>query len=96
MLYNVGFSYAISARRSWCWASSLFGVVLARVRVYAEGAEPPAAAAGFALPGECLQRQALWVLLDALTLVLALQAAVLWWGAPPTRRGWRCTWQRRC
>ncbi|MEZ5286871.1 MAG: hypothetical protein R2712_19105 [Vicinamibacterales bacterium] len=58
---------------------ALFGIVLARVRVYPEGAEPdsPASAWGFTLPGELLyKRQILWVLVDAVTVLLALAAAL--------------------
>jgi UDP-GlcNAc:undecaprenyl-phosphate GlcNAc-1-phosphate transferase len=78
LLYNVGFSYAIFVAALLVLGLSLLGVVLARVRVYPEGAEDPAAPAGFTLPGELrYKRQALWVLLDAVTIVTAFQAAAL-------------------
>lgn len=75
ILYNVGFSYALFFAAIILLGLVLFGVVLSRVHVYEEGAEPdtPASAWGFALPGELLyKRQILWVLVDAVTTVLAL------------------------
>ncbi len=75
LLYNVGFSYAMFAAAIVLLGLALVGVVLARVRVYEEGHEPdvPASAWGFVLPGELLyKRQVLWVLVDAVTTVLAL------------------------
>ncbi len=75
ILYNVGFSYALFFAVIILLGLVLFGVVLSRVHVYEEGAEPdtPASAWGFALPGELLyKRQILWVLVDAVTAVLAL------------------------
>ncbi len=84
LLYNVGFSYAIYFAAIVILALALFGIVLSRVRVYTEGAEPdgPASAFGFTLPGELVyKRQILWVLLDAVTVVLAGNAAVAL--APP-------------
>jgi UDP-GlcNAc:undecaprenyl-phosphate GlcNAc-1-phosphate transferase len=84
VLYSVGFSYAMFVAALLVLGFALFGVVLARVRVYSEGDEPAAAPAGFALPGELrYKRQALWVLLDAVTMVIALQAASLWIGRTP-------------
>ena len=84
LLYNVGFSYAMFGAALLVLGLALFGVVLGRVRVYAEGAEPPSAATGFALPPELrYKRQALWVMLDAVTVVIALQAAALATGRDP-------------
>jgi UDP-GlcNAc:undecaprenyl-phosphate GlcNAc-1-phosphate transferase len=79
LLYNVGFSYAMFAMAILVLGMALFGVVLSRVRVYPEGAAPdgPASAWGFTLPGELLyKRQILWVLLDGITAVLALNIAL--------------------
>lgn len=79
LLYDVGFSYALYAMTILLLGLALFGIVLARVRVYAEGEAPdgPASAWGFTLPGELLyKRQILWVLVDAVTVLLALAAAV--------------------
>jgi UDP-GlcNAc:undecaprenyl-phosphate GlcNAc-1-phosphate transferase len=79
LLYNVGFSYAIYFAAIVILALALFGVVLSRVRVYTEGAEPdgPASAFGFTLPGELVyKRQILWVLLDAVSVVLATNVAL--------------------
>ena len=79
LLYNVGFSYAIYFAAIVILALVLFGVVLSRVRVYTEGAEPdgPASAFGFTLPGELVyKRQILWVLLDAVSVVLAANVAL--------------------
>jgi UDP-GlcNAc:undecaprenyl-phosphate/decaprenyl-phosphate GlcNAc-1-phosphate transferase len=79
LLYNVGFSYAMFAVAILVLGLALFGAVLSRVRVYPEGTEPdgPASAWGFTLPGELLyKRQMLWVILDAITVVLALSMAV--------------------
>lgn len=76
-LYNAGLSRALFAAGILLLALALFGVVLARVRVYHEGAELdiPETASGFALPGEVLyKRQILWVLLDGMTVTLALGA----------------------
>jgi UDP-GlcNAc:undecaprenyl-phosphate GlcNAc-1-phosphate transferase len=75
LLYNVGFSYALYVATILLLGLALFGIVLARVRVYPEGTEPdsPASAWGFALPGELLyKRQILWTVLDAVTVILAL------------------------
>jgi UDP-GlcNAc:undecaprenyl-phosphate GlcNAc-1-phosphate transferase len=75
LLYNVGFSYAIYGATILLLGLALFGIVLARVRVYPEGTEPagPASASGFPLPGELLfKRLILWTVLDAVTTVLAL------------------------
>jgi UDP-GlcNAc:undecaprenyl-phosphate GlcNAc-1-phosphate transferase len=78
LLYNVGFSYAIFVAALLALGLSLLGVVLARVRVYPEGAEDAAASNGFALPGELrYKRQALWVMLDAGTIGTAFLAAAL-------------------
>jgi UDP-GlcNAc:undecaprenyl-phosphate GlcNAc-1-phosphate transferase len=79
LLYNVGFSYAMFAVAILVLGLALFGAVLSRVRVYPEGTEPdgPASAWGFTLPGELLyKRQMLWVILDGITVVLALSVAV--------------------
>ncbi|MCC7124459.1 MAG: undecaprenyl/decaprenyl-phosphate alpha-N-acetylglucosaminyl 1-phosphate transferase [Acidobacteria bacterium] len=79
LLYHVGFSYAVYAMAIVVLGLALFGIVLSRVRVYAEGAAPdgPAAAWGFTLRGELLyKRQILWVLLDAITVVLVLGAVL--------------------
>jgi UDP-GlcNAc:undecaprenyl-phosphate/decaprenyl-phosphate GlcNAc-1-phosphate transferase len=79
LLYNVGFSYALYFAAIVILGLALFGIVLSRVRVYAEGAEPdgPASAFGFTLPGELVyKRQILWVLLDAVSVVLAINAAI--------------------
>jgi UDP-GlcNAc:undecaprenyl-phosphate GlcNAc-1-phosphate transferase len=79
LLYNAGFSYALYFAAIVLLGLALFGIVLSRVRVYAEGAEPdgPASAFGFTLPGELVyKRQILWVLLDAVTVVLAVNAAL--------------------
>ena len=79
LLYNVGFSYAMFAVAILVLGLALFGAVLSRVRVYPEGTEPdgPASAWGFTLPGELLyKRQMLWVILDGITVVLALTVAV--------------------
>ena len=79
LLYNVGFSYALFPMAILLLGLALFGIVLSRVRVYPEGEEPdgPASAWGFTLPGELLyKRQILWVLVDAVTVVLALSTAV--------------------
>jgi UDP-GlcNAc:undecaprenyl-phosphate GlcNAc-1-phosphate transferase len=79
ILYNAGFSYALFSGAIVILGLALFGIVLSRVRVYAEGAEPdgPASAFGFTLPGELVyKRQILWVLLDAVTVVLAINAAL--------------------
>ena len=79
LLYNAGFSYALFFAAILILGLALFGIVLSRVRVYAEGAEPdgPASAFGFTLPGELVyKRQILWVLLDAVTVVLAINAAL--------------------
>jgi UDP-GlcNAc:undecaprenyl-phosphate/decaprenyl-phosphate GlcNAc-1-phosphate transferase len=79
MLYNVGFSYVMFAVAILVLGLALFGVVLSRVRVYPEGAEPdgPASAWGFTLPGELLyKRQMLWVILDAITVVLAITVSL--------------------
>jgi UDP-GlcNAc:undecaprenyl-phosphate/decaprenyl-phosphate GlcNAc-1-phosphate transferase len=87
LLYNVGASYALFAMAILLLGLALFGIVLARVRVYPEGAAPdgPAAAWGFTLPGELLyKRQILWVLVDAVTVVLAVSAALAWAPAPTT------------
>jgi UDP-GlcNAc:undecaprenyl-phosphate GlcNAc-1-phosphate transferase len=78
LLYNVGFSYAMFAAAILVLGLALFGAVLSRVRVYPEGTEPdgPASAWGFTLPGELLyKRQMLWVILDGITVVLALSVA---------------------
>jgi len=79
LLYNAGFSYGLFFAAIVVLGLALFGIVLSRVRVYAEGAEPdgPASAFGFTLPGELVyKRQMLWVLLDAVTVVLAINAAM--------------------
>lgn len=79
LLYNVGFNYALFMAGIVLLGLALLGIVLSRVRVYEEGAEPdgPAAAFGFTLPGELVyKRQILWVLLDAVTVVLAINAAL--------------------
>ncbi len=81
LLYNVGFSYAMFAVAILVLGLALFGAVLSRVRVYPEGTEPdgPASAWGFTLPGELLyKRQMLWVILDGITVVLALSVAMAW------------------
>lgn len=84
LLYNVGFSYAIFGAALLVLGLALLGVVLARVRVYPESAGAAAAPAGFALAGELrYKRQALWVLLDAATIVTAFLAAALATGVPP-------------
>jgi UDP-GlcNAc:undecaprenyl-phosphate GlcNAc-1-phosphate transferase len=75
LLYNVGFSYALYVAAILLLGLALFGIVLARVRVYPEGAEPdsPASAWGFRLPGELLyKRQILWTVLDAITILFTL------------------------
>lgn len=82
LLYNVGFNYALFAAAILLLGLVLLGIVLSRVRVYEEGAAPdgPAAAFGFTLPGELVyKRQILWVLVDAVTVVLALNAALTMW-----------------
>jgi UDP-GlcNAc:undecaprenyl-phosphate GlcNAc-1-phosphate transferase len=79
LLYNVGFSYALFAMAILLLALVLFGIVLSRVRVYAEGDEPdgPASAWGFTLPGQLLyKRQMLWVVVDLVTAVLAFNVAI--------------------
>jgi UDP-GlcNAc:undecaprenyl-phosphate/decaprenyl-phosphate GlcNAc-1-phosphate transferase len=79
LLYNAGFNYALFFAGIVLLGLALLGIVLSRVRVYEEGAEPdgPAAAFGFTLPGELVyKRQILWVLLDAVTVVLAINAAL--------------------
>jgi len=78
LLYSVGFAYAMFAVAILVLGLALFGAVLSRVRVYPEGTEPdgPASAWGFTLPGELLyKRQMLWVILDGITVVLALTVA---------------------
>jgi UDP-GlcNAc:undecaprenyl-phosphate GlcNAc-1-phosphate transferase len=78
VLYEVGFSYAWFVGALLVLGLVLFGVVLGRVRVYPEGAPAMQARPGFLLPGELLyKRQSLWVLLDVLTIVLALYASAL-------------------
>ena len=79
LLYNVGFSYALFFMALLLLTLALFGIVLSRVKVYAEGAEPdsPASAWGFTLPGELLyKRQILWVVVDAVTVLLAVNVAL--------------------
>jgi UDP-GlcNAc:undecaprenyl-phosphate/decaprenyl-phosphate GlcNAc-1-phosphate transferase len=78
VLYEVGFSYAWFVGALLILGLVLFGVVLGRVRVYAEDAPAADARPGFLLPAEWrYKRQSLWVLLDLLTIVLALYASAL-------------------
>lgn len=78
VLYEVGFSYAWFVGALLVLGLVLFGVVLGRVRVYAEDAPVAAARPGFLLPSEWrYKRQSLWVLLDLLTIVLALYASAI-------------------
>ena len=75
LLYYAGFSYALFGLGLLLLTLALFGIVLARVRVYPEGAEP-AVASGFTLPGELrYKRQILWVLVDGVTVLLTLWLA---------------------
>jgi len=79
LLYNLGFNYALFVAAILLLGLALLGIVLSRVKVYEEGAEPdgPAAAFGFTLPGELVyKRQILWVLLDAVTVVLAINVSL--------------------
>jgi UDP-GlcNAc:undecaprenyl-phosphate GlcNAc-1-phosphate transferase len=78
VLYEVGFSYALFVGALLILGLVLFGVVLGRVRVYAEDAPAASARPGFLLPPEWrYKRQSLWVLLDLLTIVLALYASAV-------------------
>ena len=77
VLYDRGFSYGWFGGSLAVLGLILFGVVLARVRVYAEGEEPQAARS-FLLPGELrYKRQLLWIIVDVLTIIVALHAAML-------------------
>jgi UDP-GlcNAc:undecaprenyl-phosphate GlcNAc-1-phosphate transferase len=77
-LYDVGFSYAIFAAALLVLGLILFGVVLARVRVYEEGHEPQEATSGFSLPAELLyKRQLLWIFVDMGTMLIAFYGALV-------------------
>jgi UDP-GlcNAc:undecaprenyl-phosphate GlcNAc-1-phosphate transferase len=77
VLYEVGFSYAWFIGALLALGLVLFGVVLSRVRVYEDGPTLPSRPA-FLLPSEWrYKRQSLWVLLDLLTIILALYASAL-------------------
>jgi UDP-GlcNAc:undecaprenyl-phosphate GlcNAc-1-phosphate transferase len=82
ILYKVGFSYAWFGAALLTLGLLLFAIVLARVRVYEEEEVGRAAAArrqsGFRLASEFrYKRQALWVLVDAATVVLSLYGTYL-------------------
>jgi UDP-GlcNAc:undecaprenyl-phosphate GlcNAc-1-phosphate transferase len=78
VLYEVGFSYAWFIGTLLLLGLVLFGVVLSRVRVYADDAPAVNARPGFLLPAEWrYKRQSLWVFLDLLTIALALYASAL-------------------
>jgi UDP-GlcNAc:undecaprenyl-phosphate GlcNAc-1-phosphate transferase len=78
VLYEVGFSYAWFAGSLVILGMLLFGVVLAKVRVYPEGEEPRGTLSAFFLPlGVMYKRQMLWIVVDMLTIVTALHAAML-------------------
>ena len=78
VLYEVGFSYAWFFGALLILGLVLFGVVLGRIRVYPEGDRAADVAHGFVLPGEVrYKRQMLWIVLDVVTIVLALHAAAL-------------------
>lgn len=77
VLYDFGLSYAWFGGSLAVLGLILFGAVLARVRVYPEGDEPEVAR-GFLLPGELrYKRQLLWIVLDVLTVIVALHGAML-------------------
>jgi UDP-GlcNAc:undecaprenyl-phosphate GlcNAc-1-phosphate transferase len=78
VLYEVGFSYAWFFGALLVLGLVLFGVVLRRIRVYPEGAPAADEDEGFLLPPEVrYKRQSLWVVLDLVTIVLALYGSVL-------------------
>jgi len=78
VLYDRGFSYGWFGGSLAILGLILFGVVLARVRVYPEGDEPEAARGFLLLPGELrYKRQLLWIVVDVLTIIVALHAAML-------------------
>jgi UDP-GlcNAc:undecaprenyl-phosphate/decaprenyl-phosphate GlcNAc-1-phosphate transferase len=88
VLYEVGFSYAWFVGALLVLGLLLFGVVLGRVRVYAEDDPGAAKGAGFVLPHELLyKRQSLWVILDLITIVLALYASALLMADPEANAG---------
>jgi UDP-GlcNAc:undecaprenyl-phosphate GlcNAc-1-phosphate transferase len=77
ILYDRGFSYGWFGGSLAVLGLILFGVVLARVRVYPEGDEPDTPRS-FLLPGELrYKRQLLWVVVDVLTIVVSLHAAMM-------------------
>jgi UDP-GlcNAc:undecaprenyl-phosphate GlcNAc-1-phosphate transferase len=78
VLYEVGFSYAWFAGALLVLGLVLFGVVLGRVRVYPESDQVAKSPGGFFLPGELrYKRHVLWVLVDVLSIVIALHGALL-------------------
>ena len=92
VLYNVGFSYAWFGAALLALGLVLFGVVLARVRVYDEEATARvyvAPRSSFRLAAEFrYKRQILWVLVDAATIVLSLYGALL---LVSSRQDWSAT-----
>ncbi len=78
VLYDVGFSYAWFFGALLVLGMVLFGVALGRIRVYPEDISPVPSGPGFVLPSEWMyKRQSLWVLLDLVTIVLALYASAV-------------------
>lgn len=78
VLYEVGFSYSWFFGALLVLGLVLFGVVLGRVRVYPDEVPAGESRPGFVLPSEWMyKRQSLWVLVDLLTIVLALYASTL-------------------
>lgn len=77
VLYDRGFSYGWFGGSLAVLGLILFGVVLARVRVYPEG-DQPLTTRSFLLPGELrYKRQMLWIVVDVLTIIVSLHAAMM-------------------
>jgi hypothetical protein len=82
VLYKVGFSYAWFGAALLMLGLLLFAIVLARVRVYEEEeigrSAAPLRQSGFRLASDFrYKRQALWVLVDAATVVLSVYGTYL-------------------